>query len=282
MDFNDLFEEVIFIEEEIEGCYISMAQAEQTSDKEAYFAYFENLKESLNKEKKLISDLIIQGYYKKLVKIIKENTKNNPKINIILGKNTNAFYYRLKYIVETLSGDDILDYINTLRYDRNKIMIRIIDNLLDNPDYEIIREDLILYKHDLNFLNMYNEDDFIKGSTTDLALGSRNFRTSALPCSTYIDQAILLSPSKTAINHLESLEKDNIREDSNAFFLIVLRILNIIGSITLCEEEYANEIYENLKDMITDEDYNEEVKDVIKDMIKILESIREDISWGRK
>lgn len=282
MTFEELFEELMVLEEQIEGAYISMANIEAGEGiQDDYEYWMQLLYQSIMEEKSLVQSIVTSGYLENLEKIVKANTENSEEFNITLGSHSMAIYYRLKYLLEVLAGDEVLDYVCALRYDRNKIALSILDELLQNPEYNHIKANLIMFKYNTYYLNMENESNFINEIGLDMILSSNKYRTSANPATKYIDQGVLLYPSVEGMDYIISVSGNDFKSNNLELTTVIIKLLNIIASVILCEEENVHGIYRDLMSIIECDDYNMDLRNIVIELFEILKNIQKEISWSR-
>jgi len=282
MTFEELFEELMVLEEQIEGAYISMAHIEAgISEDNDYVYWMQLLYRSVNEEKSLIQAIVTSGYLQNLEKTVKVNTENSDEFNITLGSHSMAIYYRLKYLLEILAGDDTLDYVYALRYDRNKIVLSMLDELMKNPEYDHIKTNLIMFKYNIYYLNMENENNFINEIGQDMILSSNKYRTSANPATKYIDQGVLLYPSVEGMDYVISVSGTDFKGNNLELTTVIIKLLNIIASVILCEEENVHGIYRDLMNIVEFDDYNMDLKNIVVELFEILKNIQREIAWSR-
>lgn len=279
--FQDLFSELIIIEEEIELCYIELSKLENknylNTDEFHYYNYL--LHQDIEKEKILISKMAFNGYTTRLWKHILVALKDEEEHTITIATHPKSIYFRLKNLLEILCGDDILYYVQTLKYDQYQIMMKFLSNMINNPNFSHIKSLLIDYKYNLIYLNCEVEDDYLNEKLdSEGRLNTRNYRTDIFRSYSYIDKAILVYDSKENIeyllNHSKSLDDIEIH-----YGMIVIKIMQILSSLMLCEEDMLH--YVRFLDLLRDDDIPQELKNIIEEMIQLLMTIKEEISWSR-
>lgn len=151
-----------------------------------------------------------------------------------MGCYKNAYLFRLNSLFDTLSGDDTIEYVDALNYDIHSIILKCLENIIDNEYYQEIRADLLRFKYDIIFLDYNVESDFLlENDRENVILNSRNFKKE-LPSSKYVDQAILIHESLEDIRYLRAL---SIGFNENYYSLSVIYILHILSRIAMCDDE---------------------------------------------
>ena len=205
---------------------------------------------------------------------------SKKEIPLTLGHLIDAEVYRLYHIIDTLTGDDLLDYASTLKTDINRLILDFLDNLISNPYYQDIRNDLILYRYNLIYLDPYLESDFLNDMlSTDVSLEASKYRTPDLPSYIFVDKSLLVLESLDFIEYIRS--HDEQKENSNTYALIVIAIINILSRLVLCDEQTLDLIYDDLTYLTEDGEISLETKNLINDMQTILKSLQNHIAWSR-
>ena len=78
-----------------------------------------------------------------------------------LKKLSEAGVLRLNNLFLSMSGDAGIEYADALNYDIHRIMLKIIEFIIDNPYYEEVRRDLLTFKYNIIFEDYNIESDFI-------------------------------------------------------------------------------------------------------------------------
>ena len=270
MELNRL----ISIEEKIEMGFIALAKLE-ASGLSTSFEYEETIKvinDCVREEKKLLASLS----YEDILSVRKQILKycNNKSVSLALGYLTNASYYRL------LDSDSFL-YAMYLRYDLNQIIFSFLDYLINNSTYEEIRDELILYKYNLIFMNHLSEEDFlVTHNISNINIESKSFKTDCNPDLIFVDKSILILEGR---EHVDTLEKygDNLGENNNYFALVMISILELIARLVLSEEEILQYLQNDFQYLMEDEDISLDFKNLIQEMLNILEQLKERIEVAR-
>ena len=98
MSFDELFERLIIIEEQITNCYIELSEIEMgiATDPD-YEYYFKLLWDSLKEEKEIINKISLQSDLKTLYNKVCSELKGIKEFDITLGRHTKCIYFRIKY-----------------------------------------------------------------------------------------------------------------------------------------------------------------------------------------
>ena len=140
-----------------------------------------------------------------------------------------------------------------------------------------IRNDLILYRYNLIYMNMELENSFFNDMlSTEVSLEASKYRTAEVPSYIFVDKAILVLESLDYIAYIKSHDGE---ENPNSQSLIIISIINILTRLTLCEEETLSLIYDDLTDLLASEDLTFTTKKLINDMQDILKNMHFD--WAR-
>ena len=277
MELNRL----ISIEEKIEMGFIALAKLE-ASGLSTSFEYEETIKvinDCVREEKKLLASLS----YEDILSVRKQILKycNNKSVSLALGYLTNASYYRLLNIINSMLDSDSFLYAMYLRYDLNQIIFSFLDYLINNSTYEEIRDELILYKYNLIFMNHLSEEDFlVTHNISNINIESKSFKTDCNPDLIFVDKSILILEGR---EHVDTLEKygDNLGENNNYFALVMISILELIARLVLSEEEILQYLQNDFQYLIEAESVSLDVKNLIQEMLNILERLKDRIEAVR-
>lgn len=281
MKFEEIYDKLIILEEEIESCYIKLEEIEfYGTDINDYEYYFRLIRDDCKKEIDYIKQIDGLGYRELLESKLSEELVDSKEFMISLGRHKNAIYYRLKYCLEGMSFDDNLEYITVLKTDRNKIMLAMLAEMLKNDMFSAIKEDLISFKYNLYFMNPGSESDFLLDMENDTVLNSDSYRTNDFPSTSYLDQAILVLPSVDAINYIISVDAE-FMQNENIFVKVTLKILMIISSMTLCTEENIHSVLFTINDILENLKYSADLKALLQEMLNILYNIKSRITYKR-
>lgn len=281
MKFAEIYDKLIILEEEIENCYIKLVESELDNNDVDYEYYFQILSDDVNAELYYYKIICNLDYADILNKKIKEELKDTNEFIISLGRHSKAMYYRLKYFIEAASFDDNLDYITTLRSDRTKIMLAMLNKMLENEFFSPIFEELVWFKYNLLYMHPYPESDFLFSKEINTSLDTDCYRTQDFPSSTYLDKAELVLPSIDALDYIIASADSGFTSDDNIFANITLRLLTVISSMTLCTEENIRSVLFTINDILENPEYSFDLKNLLQEMINILQSIKSNISYKR-
>ena len=269
------------IEENIEENYLSLAELENRGFNNTldYEYYFKEITDLLNKEKQILVNMISEYSIEDIKKLVLKYKISKKELPISLGYLTDAYNYRILYLLEEMSGDDYLDYVEVLRTDISHIILKFLDNLINNPYYNNLKETLILYKYNLIFMHSELESDFIMNNLPQsLNLKADNYRTENMPAYKYIDKSILVLES---LDYLAEIIAENDLLSTNSIARMIIYIINIYARLTLCEADTLSLIYDEVVSLIESEETTPEVKKIFNEMSIILENIKNEISWAR-
>jgi hypothetical protein len=271
------------IEEKIEYYYIYLAKLEINGNLDSleYNEYFQLIIDLTNKESKLIDSLDTEDIKSIIKKLKKEYHNENSHSTLGLGFTVNAYYGRLMNLLNSLMGDDILDYACTLEYDKNQIMLSILNFMISNPYYNDIKRDLIFYKYNLIYMNMKSEYDFfITKDIETIELEANNYRTMDLPGYKYVDKAILVLESIDDLSDIVEIEED-FRNNEQQYTNLTIKILNVLANFTLLEEDLLPIVLYDLNAILEAENVYGSIKEYIHELLNILEGLKNKISWAR-
>ncbi len=207
------------------------------------------------------------------------NKKVNRKVlPVHLGCYKNAYLFRLNSLFDTLSGDDTIEYVDALNYDIHSIILKCLENIIDNEYYQEIRADLLRFKYDIIFLDYNVESDFLlENDRENVILNSRNFKKE-LPSSKYVDQAILIHESLEDIRYLRAL---SIGFNENYYSLSVIYILHILSRIAMCDDELLVYIMDDFNHLLEDDEIHVDIKRFLQEMVEIFKQLQNEIHFKR-
>ncbi len=277
MELNRL----ISIEEKIKMDFIALAKME-ASGLSTSFEYEETIKvinDCVREEKELLASLS----YEDMLSVRKQILKycNNKSLSLALGYLTNASYYRLLNIINSMLDSDSFLYAMYLRYDLNQIIFSFLDYLINNPAYEEIRDELIFYKYNLIFMNRLSWEDFLQTrNIVNINIESKNFKIDCNPDLIFVDKSVLILEGR---EHADTLEKygDNLGENNNSFALVMISILELIARLVLSEEEILQYLQSDFQYLMEAESVSLDVKNLIQEMLNILERLKDRIEAVR-
>ena len=274
---EDIFNRFWDLEDKIEWFYLQLAEYEIREHKEDYDYNFKGLMSLLVLEEQLLEEIVKKRYLDVLKKELKGIAKirSNP---LVLGHLSNSYYFRIIDILERYDEDQGIEYIRALKYDINKIKLRILKDLIDNDSYSDIRRDLINYKYNLLYLNYDNEADFVYGDKEqEVELKSDSFRGSDFPSYQYLDIGFLIYFSKEDIDNI-FISSINSPHDK---VKVIGFILDFLARLTLCREESLAFILDDINDLFISEMVSEEIKWLFQDLLSIYENIKDTLVWRR-
>ena len=271
------------IEEKVEQCYINLAQLEILGeiDSPEYNEYIKLIIELTNDEKRLFARLDRSTLTKIIKQVNRDNFNKNNSNFLGLGFLNNAYYNRLQNMLNLQLGDDLFDYANVVRYDINQIMLSFLDTIINNDYYIDIRKELIFYKYNLLFLNVYSEHDFlINRNINTISLETDNCRTEDLASYIFVDKTVLVLESIDYLCYITNAKED-FRYNTNTYVNMVITIINILARFSLCEKDTLALVYDDFSYLLEDDSVYEDIKELIREMLEMLETIKNKIEWAR-
>lgn len=273
----DILTKLLILEQNLEKLYIALAYLEISGEinSDVYKLNMQKINELTKQEGVLLASL--------------NDSYNNAKMNveallkkmfdINLGYNDEAYLIRVNKLLESICGDSGIEYADALYYDIHKIILTFLDYMIDKPYYEDIRQDLIFYKYDIIFLDYNIESDFlIQLEENKVSLNSKRLRNS-LPCSKYIEKAILVTD---ILEYLKQIELAfDLNEKNSSYVLVVMRILQIFARISLCDEELLKYVMDDINNLLENDDVNETVKEIIIQVLEMFRQIKDNFYFTR-
>ncbi len=270
-----MLNDVLKLEEDIKNLYLRLIMLElsELKDSEQYRTIMIEINELTKIEELLLID--IQPFYQAIKKEINKFEVKVMPIN--LGFNKYAHLIRLNYLLDSIRGDSGVEYAVALYYDINKIILKILDSLINNPYYEELRQDLIYFKYDILYLDYNVENDFLlEIDDTKIALNSSDIRRDTV-CANYIDKAVLISDILEYLKQIELLAN----MDNNKFTLIVVRFVQIVGRVALCNEDLLPMVIDDINDLLENEEIDGNIKEVMYHIIEIFKQIKNSFYFTR-
>lgn len=282
MTFEEIYDALIILEEEIEDCYMKIVELEtQGMNEVEYEYYYQLIHQDVKKELDYYKIIESLGYHNIFEKRVEKELLDTNEFIISLGRHSKAIYYRLKYFMEATSFDANFEYLTTLRTDCNKIMIAMLDVMINNPSFKDIKDELIWFKYNLFYMHLYTERDYLEGKGIGTALDIDSYRTQDYPIFPYLDKAILVLPSIDALDYIIANAVEGFRENKTIFANVTLKLLLIICSMTLCTEENIRSVFFTINDILENPEYSDELRALLQEMINILQKIKSHISYKR-
>jgi hypothetical protein len=271
------------IEEQVEAAYIHLAKLEINGefDSAEYNEYLKLIVDLTNKEKDIMQKLSMDMVQSMIKQIKRECHNEFAHSSLGLGFTVNAYYERFLNLLYSFMGDDVLDYADTLRYDRNQIILSMMSRMIDSPEYSDIRRDLIFYKYHLLFVNMKSEYDFIVANDIEtISLEASSYRTPDFPGYKYVDKAVLVLESTDDLGDITGTDEDFKNSESTQTNLTI-KVLNVLASLTLLEEDLLPLLVEDLNNILEDDYTDPSVKEYIHGIMNNLERLKNKISWSK-
>ena len=271
------------IEARVEECYIKLAELEIDGkfDSLEYNEYFGLIDQLTNKEKEVLENLHGKDLedLKKFVK--RKNPFKQSSTPIMLGHLSQVYYFRILHMLDSISGDDYLDYASTLYYDINQLLFAFLNVLISNDYYSSIREDFIYYKYHLIFVQTDSEADFILNRYDDtIRFKANNYRTNDMPAYPYIDKAVLAFEGVNCIERIMETP-ENFQFSSNYYSTAVIDIINALARLTLCDSDTLPYLEQDFNGLLEEDLISLELKNLIHEMLTILEQLKSKIGWAR-
>ncbi len=274
---EELFNKLCLVEEKIEENYLFLVETEFNHRNDDYGYYLKNLKELLLLEEELIQMIINRGYINELQEKI-SSVKQFASTNFALGHITNSYFFRLINLVDRINMDLGTEYVFALKYDINKIILRILEELIDNPAYEDIREDLIYYKFNLIYLNYDSESDFVYGETNkQVELKSDDYRKQNFSSSMYLDLGFLVLFSKQDLDQLYVSSIDNKHDQVK----VISYILDFLARLTLCRDDALAFVIDDVQNLMISDELDLEVKEIVISLLQVFEEIKDSLVWKK-
>ena len=271
-----MLNDILRLENDIESLYIQLVMLDINGKKDSiqYQIILAQINQLTKREESLLID--IQPFYQAIKKeISKYNVKAFP---INLGFNNYAYLLRLNYLLDSISGDSGVEYAIALYYDINKIILKLLEYLIDNPYYEELRQDLIYFKYDIIFLDYNMEIDFLLENDNSLiALNSSDLRRDTM-CAKYIDKGILVSD---ILENLKQIELIANMDKNNKLSIIVIKFLQIVARVSLCNEELLPYVMDDINLLLENEELDESVKEIIMQILEIFKQIKDSFYFSR-
>jgi len=279
---KEYFQKLIYIDEEIMTYFIMLSDIELKlgSESPSYQENYKWLVEAINRENVLFIEIKNLGLVDEIGLLAQNEVAVIPEPEIIL-RSGFGHLYRIKSLVEGLINDEASNYAHNLKYDINRILLRFLREMLNNPYYDSIKGSLISYKYGLLYLNIYNENDFVNNSGIDSinSLCPPDERRKRSIISGYLDEVLLEFP---CLKNIDYLKEVSIEVFSDATLLnLVIKIINILARLVLSNERVVNKYCQELNSLLEDEECPEEIKQVYNELFQILQNIQTEV-MGRK
>ena len=281
MKLKNYLQSLNMVEVNIEECYLKLSELEIRGFDNSldYEYYLKQISDLINKEKQILVNMISEYTVNDIKKMVLKYKVSMKELPISLGYLTDAYNYRILYMLEELSGDEYLDYAGVLRTDISHIILKFLDYLINNHYYKDLRDTLILYKYNLIFMNSDLESDFLLNNLDNsLNLKADNYRTEDMPAYKYIDKSILVLDS---LDYIANIIEENELGSDNSIARMIIYIINIYARLTLCEADTLTLIYDDVLSILDSEETTLEVKKLFNQMSTILDEIKNEIVWAR-
>ncbi len=276
-NMQELLGRICSLEEMIEGTYLNIVDAEIEGNDLNYNYYCKNLLNLLKLEEQLIEYAVKSEFILALKQKISQVKTLEPH-HFALGHITNSYFWRLIDITDRFGQDEGLEYVSYLVYDVNKITLRILEELIHNPAYQDIQEDLIRYKYNIFYLNRDNETDFIYGEgNKNVELKSKEYRNLHLPSYSYLDLGVLVFFSQQDIDVVYGSSIENNHDKMK----VISYVIDFLARLTLCSEENLDFVFSDVLALMNSETVDEEVKELFLDLLQIYEKVKDNLVWSK-
>ena len=270
-------DELLHVEEILEDLYLMLIHLEIVGqyDGEDYKQTVQEIFELTKKEGALLvqKDRLYVDLKKQLQKLITISS-----LPIHLGFYTKTFVIRLDKTLDSICGDPGVEYADALSYDIDRILLKFLNYMIDNPYYEDIREDLIYFKYDIIYLDINMENDFLFHRDMKMvSLDSRVLKDD-LPSSKYIDQAILVGEIEEAIKQILSISDSH---SSHYHTFIVVQMMKIFARMALCSEEQLALVMNDVNYLMESEEVDFKIKETFLEMTDIFKQIQGGFYFSR-
>ena len=264
----DILTDLIVLEKVKEEHFLYLVYLERNHEDNSfeYVSMIEKIKDLLKQEQHLLeqaSDYLslrefLQPYLAKPLGLIN------------LGYNHHTFLYRLNYLLESFCCDEGVEYAALLTYDIHKIILKFLEQLINNPYYGDVRDDLILYKYDIIFLDYHIESDYMSQDRISGELNSESLKKDLIS-SKYIDQVLLIDKLREEMAYLKNVT--DINNSKRHVFVIILAI-QILARFALCNEDLLSFVIDDFNKMLDSDDLDIPVKEVVFEMIDLFKQIK--------
>lgn len=193
-----------------------------------------------------------------------------------LKKLSEAGVLRLNNLFLSMSGDAGIEYADTLNYDIHRIMLKIIEFIIDNPYYEEVRRDLLTFKYNIIFEDYNIESDFIlRNDMTSIALISESLKED-VPSFRYINKAVLVSEIKIVVEELKM-----IYNDSDIESYVIIKMINILARMALCSDNELEFVIKDVQDLLWSEEVSYKVRNICLEMVEVFKQIQNSFYFSR-
>ena len=265
------------VEEKVEKLYLYLVQLEISGQKQS--KEYRQVMQKIDGLTKVESSLLIdtKDYYDDMKKEIQLDCFSRFPIH--LGFSTDASTLRLYYLFESICGDAGIEYANALNYDIHRVLLKFLEQMIDNPYYEEIRRDLIYFKYDIIFLDYNLENDFLlENDLTRISLDARALQDE-VPSHKYIEQAILVWEIEEAIKQIECI--GDISENANNHSLVIIKMMQIFARMALCTERELNFVMDDVHYLMENNEIDLQIKTIMMEMAEIFEQIQSSFYFSR-
>ena len=174
---------------------------------------------------------------------------------------------RLLNYLNNYESDDCFIYLDTLKYDVNKIITIFINNILKDINFFEVRNYLIKYKYQTYYLNQRTEYDFINNNQIT-KIESINYRTQDFNSYIFVDKSYLVLNTYQALDFI-SENSYNI-QDKEVYAEIILMTMEIIAYLIICDEKSLKIINPLVNNFFNDSNLEPEIKNIYNYLLNIL------------
>ena len=272
----EVYTKLLSLEENIEKLYLYLVELEVSGQKHS--VEYRLVMEKINTLSKQESSLLIDAWKDDDLKE-RINHFSLKEFPINLGRHTQASEIRLHYLLQSVSGDSGMEYACALKYDLDRILLKFLEFMIDNPYYEDIRKELIYFKYDLIFLDYNVESDFLlENDYTRISLDSRTYQE-GLPSHKYIDQAILVWELEEAIKQIEAI--NHIDEQTGSYTFVIIKVMQIFARMALCDQEQLNYVLDDVRYLMENETMDLKTKEIMMEISEIFKEIQASFYFSR-
>ena len=272
----EVYTKLLSLEKEIEELYLYLVTLEISEQKHShpYRLVMERINNLTKQESSLLIDAQGDDHIQEVM-----NHYSLRELPINLGHHTQVSEMRLHYLLQSVSGDVGMEYAYALKYDINRILLKFLECMIDNPYYEDIRNKLIYFKYDIIFLDYNVENDFLlENDYTRVSLDSRAYQEN-LPSHKYIDQAILIWESEEAMKQV--MVASNVNGQTSSYIFVVIQAMQILARMALCTEEQLNYVMDDFHYLMESESIHSKTKEIIMELFEIFKEIQTSFYFSR-
>ncbi len=202
-----------------------------------------------------------------LFTIFKNNDVSKIKKTILKLNMAPIYKMRLLNYLNNYESDDCFIYLDTLKYDVNKIITIFINNILKDNNFFEVRSYLIKYKYQTYYLNQRTEYDFINNNQIT-KIESINYRTKEFNSYIFVDKSYLVLNTYQALDFIN--ENSYNIQDREVYAEIILMIMEIIAYLIISDETCLKIINPLVNNFFNDPNLESEIKNIYNYLLSIL------------